>query len=45
VVDPATVITTHLTELVRDNIAEMLSFAETQKLLAELSAGVPEAVG
>ena len=36
VVDPATVITTHLTELVRDNIGEMLSYAETQKLLAEL---------
>lgn len=36
VVDPATVVTTHLTELVRDNIAELLTYAETQKLLAEL---------
>jgi flagellar biosynthesis protein FlhA len=36
VVDPATVVTTHLTEIVKDNLAEMLSFAETQKLLAEL---------
>jgi len=39
VVDPSTVITTHLTELVKDNMPEMLSFAETQKLLDELPAG------
>jgi flagellar biosynthesis protein FlhA len=37
VVDPATVITTHLTEIVRDNVGEMLTYAETQKLLGELS--------
>ncbi len=37
VVDPPTVITTHLTEVVKDNMAEMLSYAETQKLLDELS--------
>jgi flagellar biosynthesis protein FlhA len=37
VVDPATVVTTHLTELVRENLADMLSYAETQKLLSELS--------
>ncbi len=36
VVDPATVITTHLTEIVKDNMAELLSYAETQKLLDEL---------
>ena len=36
VVDPATVITTHLTELVRDNLADLLSYAETQKLLGDL---------
>ncbi len=36
VVDPATVITTHLTELVKDNMSELLSHAETQKLLDEL---------
>ena len=36
VVDPASVLTTHLTELVKENMAEMLSFAETQKLLDEL---------
>lgn len=37
VVDPPTVITTHLTEVVKDNMAEMLSYAETQKLLDELN--------
>ena len=36
VVDPPTVITTHLTEVVRDNMSEMLSYTETQKLLDEL---------
>ncbi|MCB2052613.1 MAG: flagellar biosynthesis protein FlhA, partial [Geminicoccaceae bacterium] len=36
VVDPATVVTTHITEIVKDNLADMLSFAETQKLLKEL---------
>jgi len=36
VVDPATVITTHLTEVIKDNMAELLSYAETQKLLDEL---------
>ncbi len=36
VVDPPTVITTHLTEVVRDNMYELLSYTETQKLLNEL---------
>ena len=36
VVDPPTIITTHLTELVKDNMSELLSYAETQKLLDEL---------
>ena len=36
VVDPATVMTTHLTEILKDNMAELLSYAETQKLLDEL---------
>jgi len=36
VVDPATVITTHLTEVIKDNMAELLSYSETQKLLDEL---------
>ena len=37
VIDPPTVITTHITELVKDNMAELLSYAETQKLLDELN--------
>ena len=36
VVDPASVVTTHLTELAKDHMPEMLSYAETQKLLDEL---------
>ena len=36
VVDPPSVLTTHLTEIVRENVAELLSYAETQKLLDEL---------
>jgi flagellar biosynthesis protein FlhA len=36
VVDPPSVLTTHLTEVVRENMAELLSYAETQKLLDEL---------
>ena len=36
VVDPPSVLTTHLTEIVRENVAELLSHAETQKLLDEL---------
>ena len=35
-VEPQTVITTHLTEVIKDNMAELLSYAETQKLLDEL---------
>ena len=36
VVDPATVISTHLTEILKSNMAELLSYAEVQKLLDEL---------
>jgi len=36
VVDPPTVIVTHLTEVVKDHMAELLSYSETQKLLDEL---------
>jgi len=36
VVDPATVITTHITEVIKDNMSDLLSYAETQKLLDEL---------
>ncbi len=37
VVDAPTVITTHLTELVKDHMADLLSYTETQRLLDELS--------
>jgi flagellar biosynthesis protein FlhA len=36
VVDCGTVITTHLTEVVKDNIADLLTYAEVQKLLADV---------
>ena len=36
VVDAGTVITTHLTEVIKDSMAEMMSYAETQKLMDEL---------
>jgi flagellar biosynthesis protein FlhA len=36
VVDPPSVLTTHLTEVVRENMAELLSYTESQKLLDEL---------
>jgi flagellar biosynthesis protein FlhA len=36
VVDPPSVLTTHLTEVVRENMEELLSYAETQKLLDEM---------
>jgi len=35
-VDPATVLTTHLTEILKDNMADLLSYGEVQKLLKEL---------
>jgi flagellar biosynthesis protein FlhA len=38
VVDAPTVLSTHLTEIVRQNVAELLSYAETRKLLDELPA-------
>ncbi|MDH4385201.1 MAG: flagellar biosynthesis protein FlhA [Caulobacter sp.] len=37
-VDPATVLTTHLTEILKDNMAELLSYGEVQKLLKELGS-------
>ena len=36
IVDPATVLTTHLTEILKDSMADLLSYAEVQKLLKEL---------
>ena len=35
-VDPSTVLTTHLTEILKENMSELLSYAEVQKLLGEL---------
>jgi flagellar biosynthesis protein FlhA len=36
VVEPATVITTHLTEVIKENMADLLSYAEVRKLLDDL---------
>jgi flagellar biosynthesis protein FlhA len=38
VVDPATVVTVHLTEVVKENMAELLDYAATQKLLNEIGS-------
>ncbi len=45
VVDPPTVVTTHLTEIVKDNVAELLSYAETQKLMDELDQDQQKLIG
>jgi flagellar biosynthesis protein FlhA len=39
IVDPATVLTTHLTEILKENMADLLSYAEVQKLLKDLPEG------
>ena len=36
VVDPGTVLTTHLTEIIKDNMSELLSYAEIKKLIDDL---------
>ena len=36
IVDPATVLTTHLTELIKEHMSDLLSFAETKKLIKDL---------
>lgn len=36
IVDPSTVLTTHLTEILKENMADLLNYAEVQKLLKEL---------
>ncbi|AWM78806.1 flagellar biosynthesis protein FlhA [Phenylobacterium parvum] len=38
VVDPSTVLTTHLTEILKENMPDLLSYAEVQKLLRDLPA-------
>jgi flagellar biosynthesis protein FlhA len=45
VVDPSTVVTTHITEVIRDNMPELLSYTETQKLLDELPSQHQKLVG
>lgn len=45
VVDAPTVITTHVTEIVKDNMADLLSFTETQKLLDEMPQDYQKLVG
>ncbi len=45
VVDPATVVTTHITEIIKDNMSELLSYAETQKLLDDLEKEHQKLIG
>ncbi len=45
VVDPGTVVTTHLTEVLKDNMADLLSYVETQKLLDELPKPQQKMIG
>ena len=45
VVDPPTVVTTHLTEAIKENMAELLSYAETQKLLDEQDGEQQKLIG
>ncbi|MDB5492544.1 MAG: Flagellar biosynthesis protein FlhA [Micavibrio sp.] len=45
VVDAPTVITTHVTEIVKDNMADLLSYTETQKLLDEMPSDYQKLVG
>lgn len=45
VVDAATVVTTHLTEVIKDNMADLLSYTETQRLLNELPQDYQKLVG
>jgi flagellar biosynthesis protein FlhA len=44
VVDPGTVLTTHLTEVLKSHMSELLSYAETKKLLDELPADTKKLV-
>jgi flagellar biosynthesis protein FlhA len=37
VVDPATVLATHLTETIRANVSELITYADVQKLLKEIT--------
>jgi flagellar biosynthesis protein FlhA len=44
VVDPATVVATHLSKVLQDNAADLLGYEETQKLLDRLAASAPKLV-
>lgn len=37
IVDPSVVLTTHLTEVIKDNIGEMVTFVDVQKLLDDMN--------
>ena len=45
VVDPQTVIATHLAELIKENMSDLLNYAETQKLLDDLPKQYEKLVG
>ncbi len=44
VVDAATVLSTHLTELLKNNVSELLSYSEVQKLIKDLPKEMAELV-
>lgn len=44
VVDPATVVATHLSQVLKDNAQELLGHEETQQLLERLAANAPKLV-
>ncbi|QQG35896.1 MAG: flagellar biosynthesis protein FlhA [Micavibrio aeruginosavorus] len=44
VVDAPTVITTHITEIIKDNMSDLLSYTETQRLLDELPSAYQKLV-
>lgn len=45
VVDPPTIVTTHITEIIKDNIGELFTINETQKLIDSLSADHKKLIG
>jgi flagellar biosynthesis protein FlhA len=45
IVDATTVVTTHITEIIKENMADLLSYTETQRLLDELPKDYQKLVG
>ena len=45
VVDPSTIITTHLTEVIKDYMPDLLTYGETQKLLDEMDKETQKLIG